>query len=132
MQAAPVYRSLLSEVLAYFEERIEEVIRAGVDREKIILDPGIGFGKTLGHNLSVLKHLPEFYVLGRPILIGTSRKSFIGSILNRDVEQRLWGSVATAVVGYWNGAHILRVHDVAETKEALTVAAAIQGVNYMT
>ena len=117
-------------VIVCEEDRIEKVERMGVAREKIILDPGIGFGKTVSHNLLILKHLTEFGVLGRPILVGTSRKSFIGSILNRDLEKRLWGTLATAVIGCWNGAHIVRVHDVMEAKDALRMAEAIRKVEF--
>jgi len=131
MQRAPSYQALISELLAYFDERIQAVAEAGVPREKVILDPGIGFGKTVEHNMMLLKYLAEFRVFGRPILLGPSRKSFIGSVLNRDVDKRLIGSLVTAVLGYYNGVDILRVHDVSETKEALSMAEAVRAVGYM-
>lgn len=125
MQIDPSYGSLFGEMVAYFEERIRAWEDAGVPRERILIDPGIGFGKTVAHNLRILKHLREFRVIGRPIVLGTSRKSFIGAVLNRAVEERLIGTLATLAVGVWNGAHVLRVHDVAEAREVLLMVHAI-------
>ncbi len=125
MQIHPSYGSLFGEMVAYFEERILAWEDAGVPRERILIDPGIGFGKTVAHNLRILKHLGEFRVIGRPVVLGTSRKSFIGSVLNRTVEERLIGTLATLAVGVWNGAHVLRVHDVAEAREVLVMVHAI-------
>ncbi len=126
MQEKPVYGDLVREIIEYLEERIAVWEDAGVARENLLVDPGIGFGKTVDHNLLILKHLFEFKVLGRPIVLGTSRKSFIGTLLGRDVEERLVGTLATAAIGVWNGADILRVHDVEETREVLTIVRAIK------
>lgn len=126
MQDQPTYASVVPEIIEFLEESITNWETAGVCRDKILIDPGIGFGKTLNHNLIILKHLPEFRVLGRPIVLGTSRKSFIGTLLDRDTEGRLLGTLATAVIGAWNGADVLRVHDVKETREVVTIARAIQ------
>lgn len=114
MQQNPVYGDVVGEVMSYLGEGIELAIKAGVDREKILIDPGIGFGKTLDHNLILLNRLDEFRGLGRPIVLGTSRKKFIGAVLNIPVpEQRVDGTTATVALGIERGAHIVRVHDVA-------------------
>jgi dihydropteroate synthase len=126
MQARPSYDALIPELLAYFEETLRAWEDSGVAREKLLIDPGIGFGKTLRHNLCLLKGLREFTVLGRPIVLGTSRKSFIGAVLDRGAEERLAGTLATLVVGALNGAHVLRVHDVSAARDALTMAHAIR------
>lgn len=126
MQAKPTYGSVVPEIIGYLEERITAWEDAGVSRDNILIDPGIGFGKTVHHNLLILKHLGEFEVLGRPIVLGTSRKSFIGTLLDRDVEDRLLGTLTTVAIGAWNGADILRAHDVKETREVLTIVRAIK------
>jgi dihydropteroate synthase len=126
MQDQPTYSSVVPEIIDHLGERITAWEEAGVSRDKILIDPGIGFGKTVDHNLLILKHLCEFQVLGRPIVLGTSRKSFIGTVLGRDVEDRLVGTLATAAVGAWNGADVLRVHDVQETREVLSIVRAIR------
>lgn len=113
MQLDPRYDDVVEEVRAFLHERIEVAQRHGVHPEKIIVDPGVGFGKTAEHNLLLLKHLPRFKSLGKPILLGTSRKSFIGRILQAEVNQREEGTAATVAVGICKGAHIVRVHDVA-------------------
>jgi len=125
MQQNPKYRSLIDEILDFFDQVISKAVEDGVDRNKIILDPGIGFGKSLEHNLEILKHLKEFKVFGMPLLVGTSRKSFIGKILNAEVGQRLYGTISSCVLAVTNGAKILRVHDVRQVKEALKVLNAI-------
>ncbi|MCK5539555.1 MAG: dihydropteroate synthase [Deltaproteobacteria bacterium] len=125
MQKDPTYSDLFAEVCLYFEKSITLGIKAGVKRERLILDPGIGFGKTLEHNLLLLKHLKEFTGFGLPLLIGTSRKSFIGKLTGDPVDQRLFASLATVAQALTNGANIVRVHDVAATKQALTVIDAI-------
>jgi len=125
MQKNPQYRSLMGEIIEYLGSSIHNAEEAGVKQDQIIIDPGIGFGKTLEHNLEILSNIRELKVLGRPILVGPSRKSFIGKILNLPPEERLYGSVASAALAALNGAHIVRVHDVRETKEALKVADAI-------
>jgi len=125
MQDEPRYEYVVGEVKAFLSERIEAALAAGIDEEKIWVDPGIGFGKTLEHNVELLRGLGELRELGRPLVIGASRKSFIGKIDGSRVEERIGGSIATAVLAAANGADVLRVHDVAETAQALRVAAAI-------
>lgn len=125
MQNNPVYKSLIDELIEFFDTTIKKVQDSGIVKEKIIIDPGIGFGKSLEHNLEILKRLSEFKVLGRPILVGTSRKSFIGKILNKPPQERLFGSIASSLWAAKSGATIVRVHDVKELKQALSVADAI-------
>jgi dihydropteroate synthase len=125
MQKSPTYQSLIDEIIAYLDKSIAIALDAGIDKEKIIVDPGIGFGKTLEHNLIILKSLKEFKVLGRPILVGPSRKSFIGKILNVPPGRRISGTLASCLSAVLNGADILRVHDVKEVKQALKVLDAI-------
>lgn len=130
MQKEIHYKSLFSEILSYLKESIKLAENSGVDPDKIIIDPGIGFGKRVEDNLLIIKNLSEFRVLGKPILLGTSRKSFIGKILDVDVSERLEGSIASAVIGVLNGAHIIRCHDVAQTKKAIAIVDAIKTVGY--
>ncbi len=125
MQKDPVYSDLFAEICDYLEKSIRRGIDAGIKREKLILDPGIGFGKTLDHNLLLLKHLRDFTGFSLPLLIGTSRKSFIGKLTGDPVDQRLFASLATIAQALTKGANIVRVHDVAATKQALTVVDAI-------
>lgn len=125
MNVNPVYDHLISDILEQMEEYIEMLEKNGVDEEKIIVDPGIGFGKKMEDSLVILHRLNAFKVLGKPILVGASRKSFIGKILNNDVEERLWGTLAAITMARTNGAHILRVHDVKQAKEALEITDAI-------
>lgn len=125
MQLNPVYNHLISDILEQMEKYIEILEGNGVDEEKIIIDPGIGFGKKTEDNLIILQRLNAFRVLGKPILVGVSRKSFIGKILNKDVGKRLWGTLAAITTARINGAHILRVHDVKQAKEALKITDAI-------
>jgi dihydropteroate synthase len=126
MQQNPVYRDVVGEVQAYLEEGIELAVRAGVDREKIMVDPGIGFGKNLEHNLTLLNRLDEFKSLGRPIVLGTSRKKFIGTILDIPVpEQRIDGTAATVALGIERGAAVIRVHDVARMAQVARMTDAI-------
>jgi dihydropteroate synthase len=113
MQKDPRYDDLLGEIHSFFSERIRWAESRGVAPEKIVLDPGIGFGKTVQHNLLLIKHLERFRSLGKPILVGTSRKSFIGRVLGAEVDQREEGTAATVALSIWNGARIVRVHDVA-------------------
>jgi dihydropteroate synthase len=124
MQADPRYDDVVSDVKAFLEERMEAAVAAGVPEERIQLDPGIGFGKTLEHNLELLRRLGEIAALGRPVVIGTSRKSFIGRLTGRDVTERVHGTVATCVLALERGARVFRVHDVAAVADALAVAAA--------
>jgi dihydropteroate synthase len=110
--------------VAFLEERLAFAVGSGVPEERIHLDPGIGFGKTVEHNLELLRRLDEIAALGRPVVVGTSRKSFLGKITGRDVTERVPATVATSVIAYLNGARIFRVHDVAATRDALLVTAA--------
>ena len=126
MQAEPHYEDLIGELLDFFEARIRVAIDAGIEESQIIIDPGIGFGKTVAHNLTILKHLARLRSLGRPILLGASRKSVIGNVLNLPVESRLEGSLATVCFGVANGANIVRVHDVKETVRAVRMVEAIR------
>jgi dihydropteroate synthase len=126
MQDAPAYEDVVAEVRHFLEERVGASFRAGIPAERIVLDPGFGFGKTLAHNLELLRHLGDLSVSGLPILAGLSRKSMIGTITGRAADQRVQGSVALAVVAALNGARILRVHDIAATVDALKVVAAVQ------
>jgi len=125
MQLNPVYNHLISDILEQMEKYIKILEGNGVDEEKIIIDPGIGFGKKTEDNLIILQRLNAFRVLGKPILVGVSRKSFIGKILNKDVGERLCGTLAAITTARINGAHILRVHDVKQAKEALKITDAI-------
>jgi dihydropteroate synthase len=125
MQVKPHYDSLLSEVVRFLEERIWIACEAGVSRDQIMVDPGIGFGKTVTHNLLLIKHLDALTILGRPVLLGTSRKSFIGAVLNRPVTEREPGSWATVCAAILKGAHILRVHEVAVCRQVADMIDAI-------
>jgi dihydropteroate synthase len=124
MQKDTQYDDVISDIFSFFTEKITEAKKAGVS--KIILDPGIGFGKNAEHNLLILKSIPEFLRIGYPLLIGASRKSFIGTITDSNVDERLPGSLASACIAALNGAHIIRVHDVLETKKALQIVRAVR------
>lgn len=127
MQLNPVYENILEELYQFFEQRIAACEQAGILRKNIWIDPGFGFGKSmLEHNLTLLGNLSYFTALGCPILVGLSRKSMLGAILNAPVDQRLIGGVAAAVLAAVQGAHIIRTHDVTATKEALMVCNAVQ------
>jgi dihydropteroate synthase len=121
MQQQPDYADVVAEVGVFLSQRVAAAESAGVARERLVLDPGFGFGKTLAHNLSLLKHLPALAVDGLPVLAGLSRKSMLGHITGRGVNDRLAGSLAAAVMALDGGARILRVHDVAATRDALAV-----------
>lgn len=125
MQENPYYEDVVGEVKEYLRERIAAAMDFGIKKEKILIDPGIGFGKRVEDNLALLKNLDQFQDLGCPILIGTSRKSFIGEITGAEVDQRLPGSLASLGFAYQKGASIFRVHDVAETKQFLQVLKAV-------
>jgi dihydropteroate synthase len=124
MQVEPRYDDVVSDVKAFLEARMRAAIAAGVPEDRIQLDPGIGFGKTIEHNLELLRRIDEIVALGRPVVIGTSRKSFIGRITGRDVTERVHGTVATCVLALERGARVFRVHDVAAVADALAVTAA--------
>lgn len=122
MQDNPQYDNVVQTVLDFFEQRVETCMRAGINPDRIILDPGIGFGKTVEHNLRLLKNISTLKQMGFPILIGVSRKSMFQSLLNRSVNHRLAGSLAVAQFAYFQGADYFRVHDVAETRDVLTMS----------
>ena len=124
MQEDPRYDDVVAEVKAFLEQRLAFAVGEGVPEERVTLDPGIGFGKTLEQNLELLRRLDEIAAIGRPVLVGTSRKSFLGKLTGRDVDDRLAGTIATNVLAYARGASVFRVHDVAPVRDALTVAAA--------
>lgn len=125
MQQNPNYSDVVEQVFGFLDARLAVCQAAGIAREQILLDPGFGFGKTLAHNLALLKHLPEFARFGLPLLVGMSRKSMVAQLLGRPVEQRLAGSLALAMLAAERGAAIIRVHDVAETVDVLKVLAAV-------
>jgi dihydropteroate synthase len=124
MQDHPHYGEVVSDVKAFLEERMAFAVAHGIAEERILLDPGIGFGKTVEHNLQLLSRLGELASLGRPIVVGTSRKSFLGRITGRPVDRRLAATVATNVLAYERGARVFRVHDVGPVHDALLIAAA--------
>jgi dihydropteroate synthase len=124
MQDDPRYDDVVSDVKAFLERRLAVAVGEGVPEERVTLDPGIGFGKTLAQNLELLRRLDEIVAIGRPVLVGTSRKSFLGKLTGREVDDRLAGTIATNVLAYARGASVFRVHDVAPLRDALTVAAA--------
>jgi len=127
MQRAPSYRDVVLEIKQFFEERMEAAVGAGIDRNQIVLDPGIGFGKLLTHNLDILNRLSVFAMLQRPLLLGLSRKGFIGQVVHRPVEDRQWGTAAAVALAVDRGAHILRVHDVGMMKDVINLASAVAG-----
>jgi dihydropteroate synthase len=127
MQYDPVYGDVVADVKGFLSARVEIAIGAGVAEERIWLDPGIGFGKTAEHNLELLRRLAELRELGRPLVVGTSRKSFIGKVDGSDAGERLGGTIASSVLAVAEGAEVLRVHDVAEVAQAMAVAGAILG-----
>ncbi|MEN4748979.1 dihydropteroate synthase [Pseudomonas sp. Ps21-P2] len=126
MQNDPHYTDLIGEVSAFLRERLEQCVAAGIPPEMIILDPGFGFAKTLEHNLSLFKHMEALHALGRPLLVGVSRKSMIGKVLDKPVDQRLHGALALAAMAMVKGAKILRVHDVSETVDVVRMIAAVE------
>jgi dihydropteroate synthase len=132
MQQDPRYGDVVNEVKAFLEERMAFAIANGIAEERILLDPGIGFGKTVAHNLELLRRLGEFLDLGRPVVIGTSRKSFLGKITGREVDERVAATVATNVLAYERGARVFRVHDVAPVHDALAVTAATVSARWTT
>jgi len=128
MQDNPKYDDLMTEVIDSLRESIDIAVAAGIARDKIIVDPGIGFGKTALHNLTIIKEIARLKVLAAPILIGVSKKSFIGEILDKNVDERLMGSISASLFAASGGANIVRVHDVKEMAEAVRMHDAIQGV----
>jgi dihydropteroate synthase len=126
MQTAPGYRDVVAEVGQFLLERMRACVEAGIPAQATLLDPGIGFGKTLEHNLQLLAHVDSLSQLGRPLLVGVSRKSMFGQLLDRPLQQRLAGSLTAAALAVWQGAAIVRAHDVAETVDAVRTVAAIR------
>jgi len=125
MQNNISYRNLIPEIIDSLQKSIEKCLEIGIKSDRIIVDPGIGFGKTVEHNLKILNRLGDFQALERPLLIGTSRKSFIGKVLNKDVGHRLLGTAATVTAAALKGAHIVRVHDVKAIRDTITMTDAI-------
>jgi dihydropteroate synthase len=125
MQESPIYDDVVDDIRSFLAERIEFAVSRGIDDKRIWVDPGIGFGKTVGHNLELHRRLGELASLGRPIAFGSSRKTFIGKLTGAEVDDRVGGTIASNVIAYANGAGMLRVHDVGPMRQALTVADAI-------
>jgi dihydropteroate synthase len=128
MQDSPLYSDVVQEVMDFFQKRFSDMAIAGIHKQKIIIDPGFGFGKTAEHNLQLLKRLPEFKQLGCFVLVGISRKSIFQHVLGRTVDKRLAGSLAGALLAVQKGARIIRVHDVAATRDVLTFLEQVDGV----
>ena len=126
MQHAPAYQDVVAEVARFLDERVTACVAAGIPRDRLLIDPGFGFGKSLEHNIQLLRRLPELRKLGLPILVGLSRKSMIGQLLDRAVDDRRQASVTLASLAVWQGAAIVRVHDVRETVEAIRITSAIR------
>ncbi|MBW2940475.1 dihydropteroate synthase [Zhongshania aquimaris] len=126
MQENPDYQNIFDEVAAFLHGRVAACVAAGISKEQILLDPGFGFGKTVAHNFELFRRLPAFVEMGFPVLVGVSRKSMLGALTGRGVEERLAASVAMAAMAVERGAHILRVHDVKETVDAVKLAAAVK------
>jgi dihydropteroate synthase len=124
MQQAPAYLDVVEEVTGFLRERAEACVEAGIARDRIVVDPGFGFGKTLAHNLALLGGIDAIAELGLPVLVGVSRKSMFGQLLDRPADQRLAGGLAAAAIAVWQGASIVRTHDVRATMDALKVTAA--------
>ena len=129
MQEAPAYDDVVADVTAFLDRRVQACVEAGVDKSLIIIDPGFGFGKTREHNVDLLANLRQLRAGGRPVLVGISRKSMLGDLTGRAVDERVAASVAAAVIAVLNGADIVRVHDVGPTVDALRVTAAVMGAN---
>lgn len=126
MQENPIYNDVISDVVDFFNERLAACTAMGIARDRIVLDPGFGFGKTLQHNLKMLQSLPAFSALGCRVLVGISRKAMIGAMLNKPVEERLYGSLTAHTVALLQGVDMIRTHDVAATKDALTILQALR------
>ena len=126
MQQSPAYQDVVGEVRGFLAERVAAAMASGIESDRLVLDPGFGFGKTLGHNLTLLAQLENTALDGLPILAGMSRKSMLGAITGRPVGERLAASISAALIAAQHGARILRVHDVAETRDALSVWQAVQ------
>jgi len=127
MQLAPCYQDVAAEVEAFLCQRIAACEQAGIPRERLVIDPGFGFGKTLAHNVALFRQLDRFVAIGVPVLVGVSRKSMIGAILDASLEQRLYGGTALATLAAWWGAAIIRTHDVKATVDAIKICNALKG-----
>jgi dihydropteroate synthase len=127
MQLNPSYTDIVKQVKAFFINQLSRAVAAGITRENLIIDPGFGFGKRLDHNLELLKSLDSFSAFNLPVLVGVSRKSMLGAVTGREVDERLAASLAAATIAVYNGAQIIRAHDVAVTVDAIKVAAAVRG-----
>ena len=128
MQKNPSYRDIVSEVKDYLEQRIYACVSSGISRDRLIIDPGFGFGKSLEHNVALLKNLQHFADMNYPVLVGISRKSMIGQLTGKNVNERLAGSLAAAMLAAQSGANIIRVHDVAETRDVLNILQAVTDI----
>jgi len=126
MQKNPVYDDVIGEIKQFLADAAKKAVEAGIPEDLILIDPGIGFGKTFDHNLQIMKELPSFLSLGLPLLIGTSNKSFIGEVLGKKVDERVIGTMATVAVAAMNGAHVVRVHNVKEALETVRMVDAIK------
>ena len=126
MQQNPEYQHVIDDIALFFQQRISACLNAGISKSRLLLDPGFGFGKTLPQNYQLLANLSVFSRFNLPLLVGMSRKSMIGDLLNRDIKQRLAGSLSAAVIAAQQGAHIIRVHDVQETTDALAIVQAVK------
>jgi dihydropteroate synthase len=126
MQAHPTYRNLIPEIMIFLKDALDRAVKGGIRKEMTIVDPGIGFGKTFDQNLEIIRDLKEFHSLGRPILIGTSRKAFIGHILKKEAGERETGTSATVAAAVMNGAHIVRVHHVKNAVETVRIIDAVK------
>jgi dihydropteroate synthase len=129
MQEAPDYGDVVAEVAQFLDERVRTCLEAGIDESLIVVDPGFGFGKTREHNVDLLANLRQLRVRGLPLLVGISRKSMLGKLTGRSIDERVSGSVAAAAIAVLNGADIIRAHDVGPTVDALKVAEAVMVVN---
>jgi dihydropteroate synthase len=127
MQEHPVYRDVVAEVGTFLASRVEACEKGGIKRERIVVDPGFGFGKSLDHNLALLRHLDSMVELGLPIMVGISRKTMLGTLTGRPVDQREYAGVAANLLGLVRGASIVRVHDVGAMRDALSIWNAVQG-----
>lgn len=130
MQRRPRYRNVAREVTAFLLRQVKQAQAAGISRSRILVDPGLGFGKTVAHNLALMAALPRFTALGFPVVIGPSRKSFIGQMLNADVNDRLAGTLACVASAFWHGVHMVRVHDVKACAQLLYMLEAIRGTQH--
>ncbi len=128
MQDNPVYNDLMGEIISFFHDAIEGAVKNGIPKDMIILDPGIGFGKSFDHNLMIIRNLKKLEDIGLPVLLGSSRKAFIGKILGKTPEERDTGTMATVAAGILNGAHIVRVHNVKMAKETVSIIDSIMAV----